>query len=286
MSFIHLLAGAREEPAVCQLGSNHPKGGDTRTLNACLKAVQFCTAQQDPKWGLIQAAQAAGVGSASSHPLTMLGVPQLGPALSLSLSAALGGFWAALGCFQQPHAAAPLLLCGLLQSCHLALSPLAAESRSSSPWASRPAATWRPWRMPSATWLTRGTPPTRTWGWTDPHPSPQPHGAGQPLPALPPELVLHQRLVLGQDSPYGIWIQPGPLTVHHKAHLLPPSQLHHTSPSRGLHGLAPLRSLLSAPVRIPHSKLLPGLSSRTFCFKMQDVWEERARGGGGSVSQH
>lgn len=147
-------------------------------------------------------------------------------------------------------------------------STLVAESKSSSPWASRRAATWPPWRTPSVIWLTRGRHLTQTWGWTDPDLLPQPQRAGEPLSVLPSELVLHPEASTGPGL--SLWcLNPAwTLTVHREEHLLPPPQLHNHLSFQGIVtawlylGLSHLAAL-----RISHSKLLPGLFSRIFFLK-------------------
>lgn len=95
-------------------------------------------------------------------------------------------------------------------------------------------------------------------------PPPQPRRAGlQPLSlgtgAAPRGWHCARTLPVGSGSS----LDPSqPATWN--ACLLPSSIA--TSPSRGLRDLAPPRSLLSAALRISHSKLLPGLSSRIFGF--------------------
>lgn len=173
-------------------------------------------------------------------------------------------FWAASG--QLPQApcfccSARLFLQRLLQI-YVAFPPLslAAESKSSSPWASRRAATWPPWRTPSMIWLMRGRRPTRTWGWTDPDLSPQPWRAGEPPSALPPELVLHPEASTGPGL--SLWdLDPAwaPQSITRNTTCLLPSSIT-TSPSRG--SLWPGSALVSPVSSLEDFRLQ--IASRTF----------------------
>lgn len=172
--FCASLIGATEEPRDRQLSLEHPEGGREKAARLlCVLEERWCqrcfsseNTERGPKpepvpWNLRTATL---VGCASSHRLRVR--ERLGPELSPTSKRDPwwwpGLFGAASGGSHQPRvsAAACLFLRCQLPTC-------VAESKSSSPWASRRAAPWPPWRTPSATWPTRGRPPTRTWGWTD-----------------------------------------------------------------------------------------------------------------------